>query len=80
MVPQSARSGPDGRHGGTPRLRVRSAPEEGKANEEVERVLSRELGAGARVVRGARGRRKIVEVDLPPAALEARLRRSFGPH
>lgn len=48
------------------KLRVRAAPEKGRANRAVERLLAAELGLPAgsvRVVGGHTGRDKVVEVD-----------------
>jgi uncharacterized protein YggU (UPF0235/DUF167 family) len=79
VVPRSSRPGPDGRFDGLPRVRVRSAPEDGKANAEVERVLRKVLGGPVRLVGGGRSRRKSLESDLPAAELAARLKAAFGP-
>ena len=61
---------------GALRLRVAAAPADGEANAAVCRVLATELGVGrgsVRLVAGATGRRKLVEVDgVDPAALRAR--------
>lgn len=78
VVPRSTRPGPDGRHGGLPRLRVSSPPVEGRANAEVERLLREALGAPVRVVRGERGRVKLAEADLDPETLARRLSDAFG--
>ena len=64
---------------GTPVLHVAAAPADGKANADVERVLSRLLGAHVRVVRGQTSRTKVIEVDVAPAVLEERLIGVFGP-
>lgn len=78
VVPGSPRPGPDGRHGGIPRLRVRAPARDGRANAEAEQVLSRVLAVRVRVVSGARSRRKVVEADLPAEVLRRRLEAVFG--
>lgn len=78
-MPRSARPGPDGRHGGTPRLRIASPPVEGRANREVERILNEALGGPCKLVGGLRGRTKIVETDLDAGEVAARLDALFGP-
>jgi uncharacterized protein (TIGR00251 family) len=57
-------------------VRVRSAPEDGKANEALCRLIAEKLGAPAsraRVVAGAKSRLKQIAVSGDPAALIARL-------
>jgi uncharacterized protein YggU (UPF0235/DUF167 family) len=54
-----------GRHGDAWKVRVRSAPERGRANAEVTRLLAGELGLAPRdvsVVTGHTSRDKVVEV------------------
>jgi uncharacterized protein YggU (UPF0235/DUF167 family) len=54
-----------GRHGDAWKVRVRSAPERGRANAEVTRLLAEELGLAPRdvsVVAGHTSRDKLVEV------------------
>ena len=64
--------GPDGEL----RVRVRSAPVEGAANQALLRLLASELGVprgAVRLIAGATGRRKIVEIEgLTAEALDAR--------
>ncbi|PYG03874.1 MULTISPECIES: DUF167 domain-containing protein [unclassified Thioalkalivibrio] len=60
------------------KLRVRAAPEKGRANRAVERLLAAELGLPAgslRVVAGQTGRDKTVEID---GWSDAALREHFG--
>ncbi len=58
------------------RLRVAAPPADGEANAAVGRLLTAELGVGrgsVRIVAGAAGRRKLVEVTgIDPVALRAR--------
>ena len=57
-------------------VRVRSAPEDGKANEALCRLIAETLGVAAskaRLVAGAKSRLKQVAVIGEPAALTARL-------
>ncbi|HET7513356.1 MAG TPA: DUF167 domain-containing protein [Gaiella sp.] len=66
-----------GRHGDAWKLRVRSAPERGRANDEVLGLLARTLGLPARDVRlvsGHTSREKVVELDgLRPEEVRRRL-------
>ena len=60
------------------KMRVRAAPEKGRANRAVERLLAAELGLPAgslRVVAGQTGRDKTVEID---GWSDAALREHFG--
>ena len=55
-----------GRHGDGWRLRVAAPPEDGRANQAVERLMARALGVHARDVRIVRGfgtRDKLIEID-----------------
>ena len=55
-----------GRHGDGWRLRVAAPPEDGRANQAVERLLARTLGVhtrDVRVVRGHAARDKLIEID-----------------
>jgi uncharacterized protein len=55
-----------GRHGDGWRLRVAAPPEDGRANQAVERLLARTLGVhtrDVRVVRGHAARDKVIEID-----------------
>ena len=66
-----------GRLGDAWKLRVRSAPERGRANDEVVVLLAGALGLASRdvrVVAGRTSRDKVVEIDgLSPPAAERRL-------
>ena len=66
VSPGARRSEVVGRLGDSWKLRVRSAPERGRANDEVIALLARTLGLSARDVRivlGHTSRDKIVELD-----------------
>ncbi|MDX6580113.1 MAG: uncharacterized protein QOJ47_1662 [Gaiellales bacterium] len=55
-----------GRHGDGWRLRVAAPPEDGRANQAVERLLARTLGVhtrDVRIVRGHGARDKVIEID-----------------
>ena len=55
-----------GRHGDGWRLRVAAPPEDGRANQAVERLLARTLGLhtrDVRIVRGHGARDKVIEID-----------------
>jgi uncharacterized protein YggU (UPF0235/DUF167 family) len=55
-----------GRHGDGWRLRVAAPPEDGRANQAVERLMARVLGVHARdvrIVRGFAARDKLMEID-----------------
>jgi uncharacterized protein (TIGR00251 family) len=74
VVPGSSRSRIDGPHGDALKVRVAAPPERGRANQELEAVLSGAVGAPVRVISGGTGRRKRVAVSgLAPAAVAARL-------
>jgi len=77
IQPRAARAGVAGEREGALVVRVTAAPVEGAANEALCRLLGRTLGLAAsrvEVVRGARGREKLVRVaGLDAAALRARL-------
>ena len=71
-----------GRHGDGWRLRVAAPPEDGRANEAVERLLARTLGVHARdvrIVRGFGARDKLIEIDgLDVATVERALDAAAG--
>ena len=77
VAPGAARSGVVGRHGATWKVRVTSAPERGKANADVLRVLARALDVPDRslsLVSGHASRDKVVELrGLDAAEAERRL-------
>jgi uncharacterized protein (TIGR00251 family) len=76
VTPRSRRESVGGLHGDALRVAVTAPPLEGQANEACARALARALGVRRGAVRidpGARGRRKRIQVDGDPAALEARL-------
>lgn len=60
-----------GRHGDGWRLRVAAPPEDGRANQAVERLVARSLGVhprDVRIVRGFGARDKVIEIDGLDAA------------
>lgn len=64
--PRSSQAGVEPAGEGEYRVRVHSAPEDGKANAEVIELLAAHLGvprSRVRIVRGAASRHKIIEVD-----------------
>ncbi len=66
VSPGARRSEVVGRLGEAWKLRVRSAPERGRANDEVTALLARTLGLSprdVRVVSGHTSRDKLVEID-----------------
>ena len=66
MSPGARRSEVVGRLGDAWKLRVRSAPERGRANDEVSELLARTLclpSRDVRIVSGHASRDKLVEVD-----------------
>jgi uncharacterized protein len=77
VVPGAGRSEIVGRYGEAWKVRVGAAPERGRANEELLRLLSRELGvrqAELSVVSGRAGRDKVVELrGLSAAEAASRL-------
>jgi len=77
VTPRAARPGLDREADGGLRVRVRSAPEQGKANEETTEIVARALGvakSAVRVQRGARSRTKILAIEgLDDRALKGRL-------
>lgn len=78
VVPGASKSGAYGWHGGLPRLRVRSAASEGRANAEAEALLSDLIAARVVLVRGAKSRRKTFDVGLDQQQIDDRLREAFG--
>ena len=46
------------------RIKVKSKPENNKANLEVENLLSRHLGKKVKIIRGFKSRRKVVEIGI----------------
>jgi len=76
----SARSGVSALHGNALKVAVRAAPEKGKANAELERVLAAFFGVSrgkVRVVSGQTSRRKRVRLEgLSVGAVRAALDRA----
>ncbi|MGO9030115.1 MAG: DUF167 domain-containing protein [Acidimicrobiales bacterium] len=82
--PRSGRTAVGGDHGGALVVRVRAAPEDGRATEEALRALAEALGVrrGALTLRsGHTSRTKVVEVDGVETALARSVEqlRSSGP-
>ncbi len=78
VMPNARRTGADGLHDGALRVRLAAQPVEGQANARLLAWLADELGCAKRAVRLQRGdtsRRKVVEIDLPVAAVAAWLAR-----
>ena len=79
VVPNARRTAADGLHDGALRVRLAAQPVEGQANARLLAWLAAELGCARRAVRLQRGdtsRRKMVEIDLPVAAVAAWLART----
>jgi hypothetical protein len=78
VVPNARRTGAHGLHDGALRVRLAAPPVDGKANAALVAWVCDELGLTRRAVRVARGvsaRRKVVEIDLAPEAVEVWLAR-----
>jgi len=77
VVPGSARAEIVGRHGDAWKIRVTAAPEQGRANDAVQRLLADALSLprdAVTIVSGHGGRDKIVELTgVGPALIERRL-------
>lgn len=74
VVPGSSRSRIDGPHGDALKVRVASPPERGRANRELEELLSEAVGVAVEVVAGGTGRRKRIFVPgLATGVVVARL-------
>jgi uncharacterized protein len=77
VSPGAGKSGIVGRHGDAWKVRVTAAPEHGRANEAVVRLLADALSmprASVTLVSGHTGRDKIVLLDgVGPAQIERRL-------
>ena len=77
VSPGAARAAIVGRHGDAWKVRVTQAPENGRANDAVVRLLAETLDVprdAVTLVSGHTGREKIVELDgIAPALAERRL-------
>jgi uncharacterized protein len=82
VSPGSGRTAVVGRHGDAWRVRVTEAPERGRANEAVLRLLAETLAlprTSVTLVSGHGGREKIVELTgVGPALIERRLASAAG--
>jgi uncharacterized protein len=70
VQPGARNTGAEGLHDGALKLRLVAPPVEGRANEALIGWLAGELQCpkhALRVTRGAKSRRKSIEIDLPPA-------------
>jgi uncharacterized protein (TIGR00251 family) len=66
VQPRAANPGVDGIHGGALKVRLSAPPVDNAANEALVLLLADELGVprrAVRVVAGATGRTKVIEVD-----------------
>ncbi len=83
VVPGGSRTALTGEHDGRLRVAVAAAPEDGKANKAVQRLLAELTGTSARdveLVRGTRHRAKTWRVRCAePAAVLARLEETLRP-
>lgn len=75
--PRASRTESAGAHGDAVRIRLAAPPVEGAANDELVAFLAKALGvpkSAVRIARGARGRRKVVEViGIGPEAVRRAL-------
>ena len=82
VSPGAGRTALVGRHGDAWKVRVKEAPERGRANEAVLRLLSETLAlprTALKLVSGHGGREKIVELTgMGPALIERRLASAAG--
>jgi len=82
VVPGSARAEIVGRHGDAWKIRVTAAPEQGRANDAVQRLLADTLSLpreAVTIVSGHGGRDKIVELTgMGPALIARRLESAAG--
>ena len=70
LTPRGGRDAIDGWDGDTLRVRVASAPVDGKANDALLRLLAKALGVAPSrltLVSGARSRTKMIDIDGMPA-------------
>lgn len=83
VSPGAGRAAIVGRHGDAWKVRVTEAPERGRANEAVVRLLASVLAVPAEavaIVSGRNGRDKIVELTgVGPALIERRLASASAP-
>jgi uncharacterized protein (TIGR00251 family) len=66
VQPRAAKTALAGEHGGTIKIRIAAAPVDDAANEALIEFIAARLGIAkrrVRVVSGATGRRKVVEID-----------------
>ncbi len=66
VVPRSSRSGVTGTYGDGLKVKLKSAPVEGKANSELIEILSKEFGISkkdVKIISGVRSKNKIVKLN-----------------
>ena len=76
LTPGAARDEIAGWRDGVLRVRVTAPPVDGAANEALRRLLAKRLGVATgrvTIIRGHRGRRKLVGVDADEAVVRGRL-------
>ena len=80
--PKASRDAIVGLHGDALKIAVTAAPQAGKANQAIVRLLAKTLGVGraaVRIVAGHASRDKVVAVDgLTPTQLQEKLTRIIG--
>jgi hypothetical protein len=82
VVPKASRDRVVGWIGGRLKVAVTAAPERGRANQALVRILADALGVapgGVRIVSGQSAPLKTVEIDAPEAAVRERLPRQPSP-
>lgn len=74
VQPNAKKSQADGLHDGALRVRLAAPPVDGKANAALQAWLAAALGCPRRdltLLRGETARRKLFQIELPPAAVAA---------
>lgn len=81
LQPRAAHTRIAGRLGAALKVQVHAPPVGGAANAALLDLLAKTFGVSrrsVRLIRGAAGRRKVVEIDVAPAVGEARLAEILG--
>ena len=71
LQPKASRNEVTGENGGVIQIRVTAPPVDGKANRALVKFVAKRLGiapSNVRLVRGERGREKLLEISGPEAA------------